>query len=203
MKKSSLWQAFLAVSITALTVPAFAQSQTGTGSSSAGSSMRSGADTGTTSSPSAPSGATGSSKSMGSTSSPSSMGASGSAGATGMSAAADKATTEADRTLNQNIRQALTSDSSLGSASKNVHFDTNNGKVTLHGTVATEKEKKDLEAKVEKMTGVKDVDNQLQIAPAKTSSAADSMGSTGSAKPSGSSAMGSAGSAKSSASDDM
>lgn len=121
-----------------------------------------------------------------------------------MSAAADKATTEADRTLNENIRQALTSDSSLGASSKNVHFSTNNGKVTLHGTVATEKEKKDLEAKVEKMTGVKDVDNQLQIAPASSSSsAAGSMGPTGSAKSSGSSDMGHTSRAKSSQSDDM
>jgi osmotically-inducible protein OsmY len=112
-----------------------------------------------------------------------------------MSAAADQATTEADRTLNQKIRQGLTSDPALGTSSKNVHFSTDNGKVTLHGTVATEKEKKDLEAKVEKMAGVKDVDNQLQIAPASSSSSASgSMGSTSSAKSSGSSDMGSSGS---------
>jgi hypothetical protein len=75
------------------------------------------------------------------------------------------------------LHQALNVDSALAISSKNVHLTTDNGKVTLHGTVATEKEKSDIEAKIEKMTGVKDVDNQLQIAPS-TSSAAGSMGST-------------------------
>jgi len=117
-----------------------------------------------------------------------------------MSAAADQGKTEADSSLNQSIRQALNADSALGASAKNVHFDTDNGKVTLHGTVATDKEKKDIEAKVEKMTGVKDVDNQLEVGSAatsgaagstgSTSSAGGSMGSTSSAEPSGSSTMG-------------
>jgi osmotically-inducible protein OsmY len=107
----------------------------------------------------------------------------------GATAATDQAKSEADRTLNQNLRQTLSADSSLSASAKNVHFSTDNGKVTLNGTVPTEKDKKDIEAKIAKMTGVKDVDNQLQIAPA-TSSAADSMGSA-SAEPSASD-MGSA-----------
>jgi hypothetical protein len=197
MKKSKLWQAFLAVSISALAVPAFVQSQTAGGGSSAGSGMSSGA--------------TGSSRTMTSPSSPSSgshdtampsspgsthpggstMGSSAAPGGTaGMGAATDQAKSEADRTLNQNIHQTLNTDSSLSASAKNVHFDTDNGKVTLRGTVPTEKDKKDLEAKVEKMSGVKDVDNQLQIAPS-TSSAADRMGSSGDVASSGSGAMGS------------
>ena len=97
-----------------------------------------------------------------------------------MGASSDQAKSEADRTLNQNIHQALSADSALAASAKNVHFNTDNGKVTLQGTVPTEKDKKDIEAKVEKMTGVKDVDNQLQIAPAATtSSAAGSTGSMG------------------------
>ena len=107
-----------------------------------------------------------------------------------MGAATDQAKSETDRTLNQNIRQTLNTDSSLSASAKNVHFDTDNGKVTLRGTVPTEKDKKDLAAKVEKMSGVKDVDNQLQIAPS-TSSAADRMGSSNDVASSGSSAMGS------------
>ena len=218
MKKSKLWQAFLAVSIAALTLPAFVQSQTAGGGTSPGSGI--------------PSGTTGSSRSMGSPSSPSgssshdsmssgtesttrsgsgSMGSSTTPGSSaGMSATTDQAKSEADRTLNQNIRQALSADTSLSASAKNVHFNTENGKVTLQGTVPTEKDKKDIEAKVEKITGVKDVDNQLQLAPAATtSSAAGSTGSMGSmGAPSGaessSRAMGSrSGSAESSGSSAM
>jgi osmotically-inducible protein OsmY len=72
--------------------------------------------------------------------------------------------TEADRTLNQNIRKALSADSALVSSATNVHFNTDNGTVTLQGTVATAKDKENIEAKVEKLTGVKDVNNQLQVA---------------------------------------
>jgi osmotically-inducible protein OsmY len=93
----------------------------------------------------------------------------------GSSAMSDHGATAADQSLNQNLRQALSSDPSLGSSARTVHFSSDNGKVILHGTVATEKEKKDIEAKVAKMTGVKNVDNQLQIAPA-ASSAAQNMG---------------------------
>jgi osmotically-inducible protein OsmY len=208
MKKSKLWQAFLAVSISALAVPAFVQSQTAGGGSSAGSGMSSGAtgSSRTMTSPSSPSSGShdtampsspGSThpggSTMGSSAAPggSTMGSSTAPGGTaGMGAATDQAKSEADRTLNQNIHQTLNTDSSLSASAKNVHFDTDNGKVTLRGTVPTEKDKKDLEAKVEKMSGVKDVDNQLQIAPS-TSSAADRMGSSGDVASSGSGAMGS------------
>lgn len=106
-----------------------------------------------------------------------------------MGSATDQAKSEADRALNQNIRQSLSADFSLSASAKNVHFSTDNGKVTLHGTVPTEKDKKDIEAKIEKMTGVKDVDNQLQIAPS-TSSAADIKSSADDVASSGSSTMG-------------
>jgi len=89
--------------------------------------------------------------------------------------------TQTDSTLNQSIHRALTSDSALASSSRNVHFNTDNGNVTINGTVATEKEKDDIGMKVKKMAGVKDVDNQLQIAPA-TSSTSDRMGFTSSAR---------------------
>jgi osmotically-inducible protein OsmY len=110
-----------------------------------------------------------------------------------MGAATDQAKSEADRTMNQNIRQTLNTDSALSASAKNVHFDTDNGKVILRGTVPTEKDKKDIEAKVEKMSGVKDVDNQLQIAPS-TSSAADRMGSSSDMASSGKSTTGTLGS---------
>ena len=197
MKKSKLWQALVAVGISALTVPSFVQGQTTGGSTAPGSGI--------------PSSATGSSRTMGGPSSPgssshdpgmpsspgsshpgsSSMGSPAAPGSSaGLSAMTDQAKSEADRTLNQNIRQTLNADSALSASAKNVHFSTANGKVTLQGTVPTEKDKKDIEAKVEKMTGVKDVDNQLQIAPA-TSSASGSMSSTGDVAARESSPMGS------------
>lgn len=184
--KSKLWQAFLVVSIAALAVPAFVQSQTAGGGAAPGGSMSSGA--------------TGSSRTMGSPSSPSGSAAretmpSTPGSSAGMAAATDQAKSEADRTLNQNIHQALNADAALSASAKNVHFNTDNGKVTLRGTVPTEKDKKDIEAKVEKMTGVKDVDNQLQIAPAATTSSAagstGSMGATDGADSGSSTAMGS------------
>jgi hypothetical protein len=200
MNKSKLWSAFLSVGISALAVPAFVQSQTRGSRSSPGSGMSSGA-AGSSRTMESPSLRSSASRETGMPSSPgsthpgtSTMGSPATPGhSTGMSAAADQAKTEADRTLNQNIRHALKADSALGMSAKNVHFNTDNGKVTLSGTVPTEKHKKVIEVKVEKMTGVKDVDNQLQTAPAtSTSSAAGSMGATSSAKPSGSDTMGSA-----------
>jgi BON domain len=179
MKKSKLWQAFLAVSIAALAVPTVVQSQT-SGGLSPGSSQTMGSNSPSGSSSHDPGMSSGTesthsgSSTMGSSGT---MGRGSSSSHAGMSAAADQGMTQADRTLNQNIHQALNVDSALAISSKNVHLTTDNGKVTLHGTVATEKEKSDIEAKIEKMTGVKDVDNQLQIAPS-TSSAAGSMGST-------------------------
>jgi len=216
--KSKLWQAFVVVSISALAVPAFVQSQTAGGGATPGSSTSpgttgssrsmggSGAPSGSTSHDSMTSpmesGTHSGSGSMGSSTTP---GSSAPAGSMGMGASSDQAKSEADRTLNQNIHQALSADSVLAASAKNVHFNTDNGKVTLQGTVPTEKDKKDIEAKVEKMTGVKDVDNQLQIAPAATtSSAAGSTGSMGTTGGAGSSsAMGSRSGAESSGSGAM
>ncbi|HEV8713930.1 MAG TPA: BON domain-containing protein [Candidatus Binatia bacterium] len=195
--KSKLWQAFLVASISALAVPAFVQSQTAGGGTSPGSGMSSGAtgSSRTMEDPSSPSGSA-SRETM-----PSTPGSS-----AGMAAATDQAKSETDRTLNQNIHLALNADSALSASAKNVHFNTDNGKVTLKGTVPTEKDKKDIEAKVEKMTGVKDVDNQLQIAPATTTSSAagstGSMGAPGGAE-SRSGVMGSRGGAESSGSSAM
>jgi osmotically-inducible protein OsmY len=53
----------------------------------------------------------------------------------------------------------------LRDASGSVYINSANGIVTLNGTVATEKEKKDLEAELQRVTGVNSVRNELQIAP--------------------------------------
>ena len=52
----------------------------------------------------------------------------------------------------------------LATAIQKVHFDTDNGEVTLHGSVATDKQKDDIAAKVQQVAGVKKVDNQLRTA---------------------------------------
>jgi len=77
---------------------------------------------------------------------------------------ADQSENEVDRTITQNIRKAITSDDSLSTNAKNVKIITNDGTVTLRGPVKSEKEKADIEAKAKQVAGVKNVDNQLEIA---------------------------------------
>ena len=76
----------------------------------------------------------------------------------------DQSKNEADRTITQNIRRAVTADDSLSTNAKNVKIITNNGTVTLRGPVKSEKEKAEIEAKAKQVAGVKSVDNQLEVA---------------------------------------
>ena len=85
----------------------------------------------------------------------------------------DQAMTENDRDLNSRIREAFNRDSVHRDASSSVFLNSANGIVTLNGTVATEKEKKDLETELHRITGVNSVRNELQIAPRPKSSATD------------------------------
>jgi len=78
--------------------------------------------------------------------------------------AQDQAENEADRTITQNIRQAINADDSLSTNAKNVKIITNDGTVTLRGPVKNEQEKTIIEAKAKQVAGVKNVDNQLEIA---------------------------------------
>ena len=78
--------------------------------------------------------------------------------------AEDQSENEADRTITQNIRQAINSDDSLSTNAKNVKIITNDGTVTLRGPVKNEQEKKAIEEKANQVAGVKTVDNQLEIA---------------------------------------
>jgi len=94
--------------------------------------------------------------------------------------AMDKGTTETDRTLNSQIRTALKGDTSLNDASQKVNLSSDNGVVTLSGTVATEKDKQDIESRVESMAGVKEVENNLQISPQASSSSSSSSSGMGS-----------------------
>jgi osmotically-inducible protein OsmY len=76
----------------------------------------------------------------------------------------DQAANEADRTITQNVRKALTNDDSLSTDGKNVKVITSDGNVTLRGPVKTGKEKSDIENKAKQIAGVKNVDNQLEVA---------------------------------------
>ena len=73
---------------------------------------------------------------------------------------------EADRGVTQRIRQALMDDDSLSTNAKNIKIITANGVVILRGTVNSEKEKGDIGKKAKDVTGVKNVDNQLETAGA-------------------------------------
>ena len=78
--------------------------------------------------------------------------------------AGDQSESEADRTISQNIRAAITADDSLSTNGKNVKIITSDGTVTLRGPVKSDKEKTQIEAKAKQVAGVKKVDNQLEIA---------------------------------------
>ena len=75
----------------------------------------------------------------------------------------DQSESEADRTISQNIRQALTADDSLSTNGKNAKIITIDGTVTLRGPVKSDKEKSAIGAKAQQIAGVKNVDNQLEI----------------------------------------
>jgi osmotically-inducible protein OsmY len=77
--------------------------------------------------------------------------------------ATDQSESEADRTISQNLRQAITADDSLSTNGKNVKIITIDGTVTLRGPVRSEKEKTVIGAKAQQIAGVKNVDNQLEI----------------------------------------
>jgi osmotically-inducible protein OsmY len=76
----------------------------------------------------------------------------------------DQSESEADRTISQNIRAAITADDSLSTNGKNVKIITSDGTVTLRGPVKSEKERAEIEAKAKQVAGVKKVENQLEIA---------------------------------------
>ena len=78
--------------------------------------------------------------------------------------AGDQGENEADRKISQNIRQSLTADDTLSTNGKNVKVITIDGKVTLRGPVKSDQEKSAIAAKAQQVAGVKNVDNQLEVA---------------------------------------
>ena len=78
--------------------------------------------------------------------------------------AGDQSENEADRKITQEVRKSIVGDDKLSTNAQNVKIITNDGQVTLRGPVKTEEEKKAIEGKAKQVAGVKNVDNQLEIA---------------------------------------
>jgi osmotically-inducible protein OsmY len=77
--------------------------------------------------------------------------------------AGDQAENEADRTVTMQIRRTLMEDDSLSTNGKNVKIITINGVVTLRGPVNSDREKNEIGRKAREVTGVKNIDNQLEV----------------------------------------
>jgi hyperosmotically inducible protein len=71
---------------------------------------------------------------------------------------------EADRTVTQKVRQAIMDDDSFSTNAKNIKIMTVNGVVTLRGVVNNDREKSEIGRKARAIIGVRNVDNQLEIA---------------------------------------
>jgi hyperosmotically inducible periplasmic protein len=75
----------------------------------------------------------------------------------------DQGGSESDRSITQQIRQAVVADDDLSMNAKNVKIITVDGVVTLRGPVKSAAEKAKLASVSKKTAGVKRVDDQLEI----------------------------------------
>lgn len=75
----------------------------------------------------------------------------------------DQGENEADRGITQQVRQSVMKEDDLSMNAKNVKIITNNGIVTLRGPVDSESEKAVIGRLAQSASGVKQVDNQLEI----------------------------------------
>ena len=73
----------------------------------------------------------------------------------------------ADRDITKKIRMAIHEDKSMSMYAHNVKIITQNGKVTLKGPVHSEEEKANIAAKAADVAGDGNVDNQIEVVPAK------------------------------------
>jgi osmotically-inducible protein OsmY len=84
-------------------------------------------------------------------------------------AAASAPTTDSDKQITQQIRDAIAADKSLSADARNVKITTQNGRVVLKGAVASDDERSSIVAKAAAVAGHANVDNRLNIAaPAKS-----------------------------------
>lgn len=75
----------------------------------------------------------------------------------------DQSESQSDLDITQKIRRALMDDDSLSVNAKNIKIMTNNGVVTLRGPVENSNERDSIARKVKDISGVKRVDNQLEV----------------------------------------
>jgi hyperosmotically inducible periplasmic protein len=76
--------------------------------------------------------------------------------------ATDQSNRETDLKITQEIRQAITGDSSMSINARNVKIITSDGVVTLRGPVDDNEERTTIAAKAQGVDGVARVDNQLE-----------------------------------------
>jgi len=82
---------------------------------------------------------------------------------TGAVTAQDQSETPEDRTITQQVRQLVMKDDSLSTAAKNVKIITTAGVVTLRGPVKSAEEKTTVASFAKNVSGVKRVDNELEV----------------------------------------
>jgi hyperosmotically inducible periplasmic protein len=75
----------------------------------------------------------------------------------------DQGGSEQDRTITQEIRRAVTDRDELSTNAKNIKIITVDGVVTLRGPVKNEQEKTTISSIARKATGVKRVDDQIEV----------------------------------------
>ncbi len=78
--------------------------------------------------------------------------------------AGDQSENEVDIKLTQDIRRALVSNSNLSFSSKNVKIITRDGRVTLRGSVRSQRELQLIDDSAKQVAGPGRVDNQLEVA---------------------------------------
>lgn len=76
----------------------------------------------------------------------------------------DQSEHQADRTLTQRLRRAITKDKSLSTTAHNIKIITANDTVTLRGPVKSEQERDTIVAKAQHIAQGKTIDNQLEVA---------------------------------------
>jgi osmotically-inducible protein OsmY len=75
----------------------------------------------------------------------------------------DQGSSAADRTITQDIRKAVVDNDELSTNAKNIKIITVDGVVTLRGPVKNDAEKTTVASIAHKASGVKRVDNQLEV----------------------------------------
>lgn len=70
---------------------------------------------------------------------------------------------ENDTTLSQNARKVLLANSQLLNDLRDLRIESSNGVVTLYGTVKTDEQKALIDRLVERISGVKKIDNKIEV----------------------------------------